>query len=221
MAPFPFAGPGSNDRLVDHVRRQAEFFLDAGPRDPRVLDALRRVDRAMFLPPDRRDEAYEDRPVDIGWGQTCSQPSLVAFMLDKLELAPGNSVLEVGAGCGYAAALAADLCSPGTVIAAEIIPGLASLAKANGAGWPNLEVRLTDGSSGLADAGPFDRIFLSAGVHSETFREAPLLNCLAPGGILLYPEAFGRLWRVRQSVGGLSRENWGEVVFVPLKGQNA
>jgi protein-L-isoaspartate(D-aspartate) O-methyltransferase len=122
----------SNDELVETIRYRAGSYLGGGIRDERVLAAMRSIDRAAFLLPHSRGAAYCDEPVSIGYGQTCSQPSMVAFMHDKLELGPGMRVLEVGAGSGYAAAIAALLCAPGgRVIAAEILPELAAMAAAN------------------------------------------------------------------------------------------
>jgi protein-L-isoaspartate(D-aspartate) O-methyltransferase len=212
------------------VKYRAESYLGRGVRDGRVLEAMRQVDRADFLPADSRWAAYLDDPIDIGWEQTCSQPSMVAFMLDKLKLRPGTSVLEVGAGCGYAAAIMALLCSPGgRVLAAEILPGLASMARANctvalsnrGAAAEGLEILEADASAGLPDRAPFDRIVLSAGVARPAFREELLIAQLCDDGMLLYPEARGRLYRVLRQGAALVRESWEGVEFVRLKGRNS
>jgi protein-L-isoaspartate(D-aspartate) O-methyltransferase len=193
---------------------------------------MRAIDRASFLASELRRAAYVDEPVDIGLGQTCSQPSIVAFMLDKLQVGPGHRVLEVGSGCGYAAAILALLCSPGgRVTAAEILPGLAALGRANcaaalaklglaGEALASVEVLAGDASLGLPDRGPFDRILLSAGVRRPGFREEPLLARLAEGGVLVYPEARGRLYRVARRAQGLVRDYWSGVAFVRLRGAN-
>jgi protein-L-isoaspartate(D-aspartate) O-methyltransferase len=228
-------GPGirrceTNDELVELVKYRAESYIGRGARDGRVLQAMRSVDRASFLPAESRWAAYMDEAVDIGRGQTCSQPSMVAFMLDKLELRPGLGVLEVGAGCGYAAALLTLLCSPGgRVVAAEILPELAAAARANiavalagRAAWADSpEILAADASAGLPGREPFDRVLLSAGVERPAFREELLLDQLRPGGMLIYPEARGRLYRVRLEGGDILRESWGGVAFVPLKGRNS
>jgi len=219
--------PESNDELIEIVKRRAESFLGGGIRDGRVLNALRALDRAAFLPPDARWAAYLDEPAAIGLGQTCSQPSMVALMLDRLRLFPGARVLEVGAGCGYAAAALAILCSPGgSVISAEILPDLASVAHANCAvALATLpcspEILAIDGSAGLPDRAPFDRILLSAGVRRRSFREEPLSAQLAEGGILMYPETRGRLYRITRRSDRMVRESWDGVAFVSLRGGNA
>jgi protein-L-isoaspartate(D-aspartate) O-methyltransferase len=222
--------PESNNELVDFVEFRAVSYLGGESRDGRVLSAMRAIDRAAFLPSDSRCAAYLDEPVDIGLGQTCSQPSMVAFMLDKLEVHPGARVLEVGAGCGYAAAALALLCSPGGyVTAAEILPALAAKARANCAvelarkGWAsavNMRVLAADASAGLPERAPFDRILFSAGVNRRSFSEEPLLEQLAEGGILLYPEARGRVFRVKCRGAGLVRDSWAGVAFVRLTGKN-
>jgi len=212
------------------VKRRAESYLGTGARDGRVLEAMRAIDRASFLPSSSSRATYLDEPIDIGEGQTCSQPSMVAFMIDKLDLRPGLSVLEVGAGCGYAAAIMALLCSPGgRVLAAEILGELALRAGANcavalsgrGAATECLEIVEADASAGMPRRGPFDRIMLSAGVALPAFREAPLLSQLRDGGVLLYPEARGRLYRVRRRGGTLVRDSWEGVAFVRLVGRNS
>jgi protein-L-isoaspartate(D-aspartate) O-methyltransferase len=220
--------PESNDELVDAIGYRAESYLGGGVRDRRVLAAMREIDRASFLAPGSREAAYLDEPVSIGLGQTCSQPSMVAFMLDKLDLGPGMRVLEVGAGSGYAAAIAALLCAPGgLVIAAEILPELAAMARANCAvalarrPAAAVEALCADASAGLPGRGPFDRVFLSAGVSRPSFREDALLAQLSDGGVLLYPEARGKLYRVTRTGGGALRESWSGVAFVRLRGKNS
>lgn len=229
----------SNDDLVDSIKYRAGSYLGGGIRDERVLAAMRALDRASFLPPASRGAAYLDEPVSIGMGQTCSQPSMVAFMLDKLDLGPGMRVLEVGAGSGYAAAAASSLCAPGgLVIAAEILPELAAMARANcaaalsgffakdalsgraGRRAAQVEVLAADASGGLPERAPFDRIFFSAGVSRPAFREETLLGQLADGGILLYPEARGNLYRITRIGGRLVRDSWSGVAFVRLLGKN-
>jgi len=213
----------SNADLVAGIAETAATFIDGSSRSLRVLRALEATDRALFLPPWARACAYTDAPVDIGEGQTCSQPSLVAFMLDALGVEPGHRVLEIGAGCGYAAAAAARLCAPGgTVIAVEILDALAFLCRANCAPFGD-RVRVVegDGSDGLPGQEPFDRILVSAGVRQRSFREELLVERLSEGGVLVYPEAYGKLHRAERRGRELIRKAWGSVAFVPLIGRNS
>lgn len=214
---------GSNADLVAGIAETAAGFIDGRPRSPRVLEALEATDRALFLPPWARVRAYIDAPVSIGEGQTCSQPSLVALMLDALDIKPGQRVLEIGAGCGYAAAAAARLCAPsGTVIAVEMLGALASVCRANCAQFGGrVQVVEGDGSAGLPGQEPFDRILVSAGVRLRSFREDILVARLSEGGILLYPEAEGQLHRAERRGRELVRKAWGNVAFVPLRGRNS
>jgi protein-L-isoaspartate(D-aspartate) O-methyltransferase len=139
-----------NDGLATLVALTAPGFLGGSLRSSRVIHALRAVDRLDFLPLDSRDYAYDDEALPIGYGQTCSQPSLVAFMLDKLDIAPGMRLLEVGSGSGYAAAIASVLLRPGgTIVACEILPELAAICRGNTRRWRDaLEVVEGDGSYG-------------------------------------------------------------------------
>lgn len=194
-------------------------------RDPssRVFSAMLEVDRKDFLPDEVRDLSYFDQPVSIGYGQTCSQPSLVALMLDELCIEPGNRILEIGSGCGYAAAIASRLCGlRGVVYACEIIAGLVELMKANiGNNYENLDIIQGDGSRGFPGLAPFDRIFLSAGVASRRFDRDLLVGQLSVPGILLYPEARGRLFRIVKRKTGITETSYGSVSFVPLVGENS
>ena len=187
----------SNRGLIEGIRKRALNYLDNRERDERVLEAMISVDRINFLPVSSKDYAYIDSPVSIGYGQTCSQPSMVAFMLDKLEIRQGNKVLEVGAGCGYAAAIVSELSkSGGIVYASEIVPELAAQLKINLAYYSNIEIISDDGSTGFEEYAPFDRILLSAGVSGKKFDENLLVNQLADDGILVYPENYGNLYVV-------------------------
>ena len=129
--------------------------------DVRVLKAMREVPRHLFVPSEMIGDAYADRPLPIGMGQTISQPYIVAFMAEMLELWPTNSVLEVGTGCGYHAAVLSKLCAH--VITIEIIPELATMAAKNlcAAGCENVEIVVGDGALGGGDAGVQDGLHFS------------------------------------------------------------
>ena len=213
----------SNRALVRHVKDGLGGLFSYTQDESRVIQAMGEVDRADFLPPGARACAYRDEPVEIGWGQTCSQPSIVAFMLAELAIAPGNRVLEIGAGCGYAAAIASKLCAAeGKVYACERLPELVAQMRENlGSQYPNIEIVEADGSAGLPALAPFDRIVLSAGVDKERFKRDVLLAQLRSPGILIYPEAQGRLHKVTKQGDTLDVASYGYVSFVPLKGENA
>jgi protein-L-isoaspartate(D-aspartate) O-methyltransferase len=211
----------SNRELVEYVN--SSFSINARPRSSYVIDAMRVVDRKDFLPPDAKQLAYYDEPVGIGYGQTCSQPSLVALMLDELSVRSGDRILEIGSGCGYAAAIASLLCGPeGRVYACEIVPELAAFMRVNlGRRFPVIEIIEGDGSSGFTQLAPFDRILLSAGVDSSSFDRDILLSQLAVPGIMIYPEACGRLYKLIKTGEGIEERSYGYVSFVPLRGRNA
>jgi protein-L-isoaspartate(D-aspartate) O-methyltransferase len=194
-------------------------------RTPAVASALRSVPRHCFLPRDRQGLAYVDSPIDIGEGQTISAPHMVAMMLERLELAPGHKVLEVGGGSGYHAACVAHLVRPGgTVCSVEYVPALAERSRGNlaAAEVPEGEVSVVagDGSLGLEAASPFDRIFLSCAAPEVP---PPLLKQLRAPGILLAPVGSRHLQSlvrvVKDTEGRLHREDHGGCIFVPLMGR--
>lgn len=190
-----------------------------GVRDPRVLDAMREVPRDAFMPPDRAEDAHADRPLSIGKGQTISQPYIVALMLEAAGIGPRDRVLEIGAGSGYAAAVASRLGAE--VCAVERIEALAQAARERLArlGYANVTIRHDDGSRGWPEGGTFDVILVAAAGP-----EVPqaLAAQLAPGGRLVMPvgERTGpqRLLRLRRTPEGLQHDDLGAVAFVPLIG---
>lgn len=187
------------------------------PRDRRVLDALRRVPRHEFVPEPERSFAYQDRALPIGEGQTISQPSMIAVMLDTLACTPHSRVLEVGAGCGYAAALLS--CLAAEVDAVEIRPALAERARATLAalGIENVRIHVADGSRGLPERAPFDRILVSAA--PETVPPA-LVEQLALGGRIAIPvgDSWGQTLLVghKDAVGLVTWHRDIPCMFVPL-----
>jgi len=193
-----------------------------GISDPRVLSAMAEVPRQEFVPGSLEDVAYADRPLPIGFGQTISQPYIVALTLEALELRGDERVLDVGTGSGYQAALLGRLARE--VVSVEIIGGLAeraSLALAR-TGIHNVSLVVADGGSGCPERAPFDAIAVAAACDRVP---APLLAQLAPGGQLVAPvgpRCFQTLTRVRRALdGSFHFEDLGGCAFVPLLGAHA
>ncbi|MDD1730687.1 MAG: protein-L-isoaspartate(D-aspartate) O-methyltransferase [Methanosaeta sp. NSM2] len=187
---------------------------------PSVISAMSRVPREMFLPDLLQSRAYDDTPLPIGRGQTISAPHMVAIMCTILDLQPGMNVLEVGGGSGYHAAVMAELVRPGGwVYSVERIAELAEEARSNlaRAGVENVTVIHSDGSLGLPEHAPYDRISVAATAPSIP---EPLKQQLKSGGKMVLP--VGRdsqeLYLVTRK-NGFSVERKMGVIFVPLIGQ--
>jgi len=187
--------------------------------DKRVLEAMRRVPREAFVPQDQYYAAYEDRPLSIGFGQTISQPYIVALMVQALELKGGDKVLELGAGSGYEAAILAELARE--VVTVERISELVEGAKRalEKLGYSNVKVHLASGELGWSDEAPYGAIIVSAG--APTIPQI-LLNQLSFGGRLVIP--VGSRWqqdllKVTKRRKGNKVENLGGCYFVPLIGE--
>ncbi len=195
------------------VRNQIEA---RGISDRDVLRVMRSTPRHLFVPKEIRSRAYADSPLRIGYGQTISQPYIVAFMTEKLDVNKTHRVLEIGTGSGYQAAVLAQLA--GHVYTMEIVPQLAASARRKLAAYPNVTVRLGNGYQGWPEEAPFDRIILTAAPP-----ELPkaLLDQLKAGGKLLAPVG-GSPWNqelilVRKTRNGKIREKpLLPVVFVPM-----
>src|SRR3954471_79242 len=148
-----------------------------GIRDERVLRAMREIPREEFVPHELRLQAYNDEPIHIGYGQTISQPYMTALMAQELELRGDETVLEVGAGCGYAAAVLGALAA--RVFTVEIIPALVELARGNlrrALRDHNVVVVQGDGSMGYAEAAPYDAISVAAGAPDVPLSLVDQLN---------------------------------------------
>ncbi len=193
-----------------------------GVRDERVIRAMEKVRRADFLPESMRPYEREDRPLPIGYDQTTSQPTLIAIMVDALQLKPGCNVLEVGTGSGYQTALLGELCAH--VSSIEIIAPLAERAAARlkELGYKNIDVKAGDGYLGWQKHAPFDAIVVSAAAPKVP---APLVAQLKAGGRMIVPvEERGHevlLIVVKQRDGGYLSEKSLPVAFVPLTGDEA
>lgn len=202
------------DRMV------SEQIAARGVRDPRVLAAMRKVPREAFLPADKRGVAYDDAPVPIAAGQTMSQPYIVALMAEALGLTGNERVLEIGTGCGYAAAVLAELAAE--VFSVERIETLAEQAATTLAqlGLPHLHLRCGDGTLGWAEHAPYVVIVVAAGGPQVP---ESLKQQLSIGGRLVMPvgpsDDMQRLVRVtRHGATDFSEETLADVRFVPLLG---
>jgi protein-L-isoaspartate(D-aspartate) O-methyltransferase len=205
----PFAA--DRDKLVE------SGVIGYGIQDPEVIRAMRSVPRHRFVPAEYQDQAYENHPLPIGYGQTISQPYIVALMTEALELEPGDRVLEIGTGSGYQAAVLAELGVE--MYSIEIVGPLAESAAVvlEELGYAS-NLRHSDGYFGWEEAAPFDAIIVTA---APDHVPQPLLRQLKIGGILVIPVGpvggFQELWRVRR-VGQDAYENTslGGVTFVPF-----
>lgn len=192
--------------------------------DERVLEAMERVPRHEFLPSELRDQAYVDSPLPIGMGQTISAPHMVGIMLQALDLRPGHNVLEIGAGSGYHAALMGEMVRPGGKV--YTVERLESLGRKAAEAIERLsyddvvEVVIADGSMGLPEHAPYDRITVAAAAPEVP---RPLEEQLADGGRMLVPvggQGYQDLTLVTRQGDRLERTGLGGVVFVPLIGQH-
>ena len=190
--------------------------------DPKVMDAMRKVPRHEFVPRQVRDIAYENRPLPIGYGQTISQPYIVALMTDLLEPKPQQKVLEVGTGSGYQAAILAQLVAE--VYTIEIIEPLGNEARERlkRLNYRNVHVRIGDGYYGWKEHGPYDGIVVTA---AASHIPPPLIQQLKPGGRMVIP--VGSRFMVQQLVlvekdakGKLTTRQILPVRFVPLTGEH-
>lgn len=185
---------------------------------PEVLAALELVPRHLFVPAEYRAEAYADRPLPIGWGQTISQPYIVALMTELLELDRSDRVLEIGTGSGYHAAVLSRVA--GEVYSIEIIEGLGKQAQTTLAelGYNNVTVRVGDGYQGWAEKGPFDAVILTAAPPQIP---QPLIDQLRLGGRLVAPVGayVQDLMLMVKTAEGLEKRTVAPVRFVPMTGE--
>jgi protein-L-isoaspartate(D-aspartate) O-methyltransferase len=180
-----------------------------------VLDAMRLVPRHLFVPDDLKPFAYDDRPLPIGHHQTISQPYIVAYMTDALQLEPAHTVLEIGTGSGYQAAILADIARQ--VYSIEIVPDLAESARRAiaAAGYTNVEVRTGNGYLGWREHAPFDRIIVTAA--PPDIPEA-LVEQLAVGGVMVLPvgTANQEIVVITKTPAGIAQKRAIQVRFVPM-----
>ena len=198
-------------RLADRLRKRVS--------DEAVLAAIASVPRHRFVPADKRHDAYADRPLPIGSGQTISAPHIVAIMAELLDLSQGEQVLEVGTGCGYHAAVTAELVGPENVYSVEYHASLADEARTtlDATGYGDVSVRAGDGKEGWPDHAPYDRTYLTCAASEFP---VPLVEQIRDAGVLLAPIGDGRQRLIRaekRADGTLDSEDHGGVRFVPLQ----
>ncbi len=189
-----------------------------GVKDPRVLSAMLKVERHLFVPKEYRSSAYNDQPLPIGEGQTISQPYIVALMTELLELKGEEKVLEVGTGSGYQAAILAELAKE--VYTIEIIETLANSAKKllSELGYKNIYVKTGDGYLGWPEASPFDAIIVTC---APDHIPQPLLDQLKEGGRLVIPVGTysQELKKITKRQGQFETKDVIPVIFVPMTGE--
>jgi protein-L-isoaspartate(D-aspartate) O-methyltransferase len=206
------------------LERARQLLLDSLDReiaDKRVIEAMKRVPREAFVSQEQYHAAYDDRPLNIGFGQTISQPFIVALMVQALELQGDEKVLELGTGSGYEAAILAELAKK--VVSVECIPELAESAKQvlDKLGYSNVEVHVAGKTLGWSEGAPYDAIIVSAGAPNVP---QALLEQLAWNGRLVIP--VGSRWqqdllRVTKLRKGNNIQSLGGCYFVPLIGEGA
>jgi protein-L-isoaspartate(D-aspartate) O-methyltransferase len=206
-----------NDAAMPRVLRLLMELRGAGVGDARVLGAIERIPRELFVPPAFRDRAYENVALPIGHAQTISQPLVVAKMSEALEVGERHKVLEIGTGSGYQTAVLAKLCR--RVFTMERHRALLKEAEKRFAELKlhNVTTRFGDGTKGWPEQAPFDRIMVTA---AAVALPTNLLESLAEGGVLVAPvgreRRAQRLMRVRRVDGQFVTEDLGGVLFVPL-----
>lgn len=182
-----------------------------------TLDAMRNVERHLFVPQEQINRAYDDGPLSIGYGQTISQPYIVAYMTQIIDPKPGFKILEIGTGSGYQAAVLAEIVDK--VYTIEIIPELGKSAfdRLRKLGYDNVEVIIADGYQGLQDQGPFDAIIVTAAAEHIP---PPLIQQLKDGGKMIIPVGspflVQTLMLVEKKKGKISTSSLMPVRFVPF-----
>jgi protein-L-isoaspartate(D-aspartate) O-methyltransferase len=220
LAILVFVAAGSQTDPWQPARRRMidDQIRARGVTNQAVLDAMRKVPRHLFVPPNLRDAAYDDGPLPIGQGQTISQPYIVAYMTEALGIRPGEHVLEIGTGSGYQAAVLAEIARE--VYTIEIVPELADRARETlaGLGYKNVYVRTGNGYAGWPEKAPFPRIMVTAAPD-----EVPpaLVDQLAPGGAMVLPvgTSFQEMTIVTKTAQGIARKTTIPVRFVPMVGK--
>ncbi len=205
-----------SDLGSERQRMVQEQLMSRGVRDERVLAAMNKVPREEFVPQDSRAASYTDQPLPIGYGQTISQPYIVAFMTEQLRPKPSDRVLEVGTGSGYQAAILAELVAE--VYSVEIVEPLAKNAEATlqRLGCKNVHVKIGDGYKGWPETAPFDAIIVTCAPDKVP---QPLIDQLRDGGRMVIPvgDRFAQeLYLLEKKNGQLKQSATLPVRFVPM-----
>src|SRR5437016_7229893 len=206
----------ASDFAAQRQRMVTEQLKARGISDERVLNAMNKVPREEFVPPDSRAGSYEDGPLPIGYGQTISQPYIVAFMTEQLRLRPSDRLLEIGTGSGYQAAVFAELVAD--VYTIEIVEPLAKTAGATlqRLGYKNVHLRVGDGYQGWPEEAPFDAIIVTCAPDKVP---EPLVEQLKDDGRMVIPvgERFAQqLYLLEKKNGQLKESATLPVRFVPM-----
>lgn len=201
------------EKLINSLKKRGYL------KSKEVIEAMKKIPREIFIPKGLREHAYDDTPLEIGYGQTISAPHMVAIMLEALRLKENSKVLEIGTGTGYHAALAATIAMEGMVYTIERVKELAEKAKENfkKLGIKNVKVIVGDGSLGLPQYAPYSHIYATCSAPSIPDE---LIKQLDKKGRLLIPvgRIYGELWLVEKN-DKIKKKNLGGCAFVPMIGK--
>jgi protein-L-isoaspartate(D-aspartate) O-methyltransferase len=211
----------SDDRLEERMDMVERQIRRRGVTDQDVLEAMERIPRHEFVPEEYQSQAYADHPLPIGYGQTISQPYIVALMTELLELKDTDRVLEIGTGSGYQAAILGEIVAE--VYTVEIVEGLAAEAaeRLERLGYTNVHTLHADGYYGWEEHAPYDAIIVTC---APDHIPLPLVQQLKDGGKLVIPVGspggYQTLWQVIKSGDDIEKRNVTGVLFVPLTGEH-
>lgn len=212
--------PRFSERREERHRMVEKGIKGRGVADEATLEAMRHVPRHLFVPKGRRDNAYQNRPLPIGHGQTISQPYIVGYMTELLDLREGEKVLEIGTGSGYQAAILSEITPH--VFTIEIVEELGEQARErfNSLGYNTIKTKIGDGYKGWPEHGPFDAIILTAAADEIP---EPLIEQLKPGGTMVLPVGETGLTQnllkvTKTEDGEIKTEKKLPVRFVPMTG---
>lgn len=208
------------DFFLEREKMVKEQLVGRGIRDRKILAAMKKIPRHLFVPGKWRDLAYADRPLPIEMQQTISQPYIVALMTESLKLAPTDKVLEIGTGSGYQTAVLAEICN--RVYTVELLPALMESATEllERLGYRNIVAKIDDGTLGWPEHQPYDAIIVTAGAPHLP---QPLLAQLAEGGRLVIPVGNSlsqSLKKIVRRPDGFWEDQLLQCQFVPLRGEH-